>query len=630
MGHRISSTAQKNHVVEPDVFLTQQDRQSYGRNQFGVLNDPTRLGGARLQLFQDHPVGAALIVSRGSGDTPFITVVANPTITPVDPTNQEDFGAPYWDEALEPGLIQSVLTPGVTRTHSCLVSMGWQTREGGLKPKEELFSSAKPVVLSPDTQLCELAPELEPTVEDPTRGSPIFKVLLWPELCSPPVGLCWPTTTTFQEFCDSLKGNTVYTAFLDCCGPESMVEKWFARVNKNPTAFVVHMADATPLWQALPSTHQPRGRAVLNVELITPFQYQFDRFLWALHCDRVQRSVGACSTRVEKVAFSWYLYYAAKLYPEGLCDSKAPSTHQAFTGYLVRPNQSGWPDSARNLLAGFDSLDGVTQIPPELHEFRPTAVPTVQDDSYVPMRLTFAAPSIDEQPQVPVPVVHTQTAAPSPAPGPEPAANAATPPFVTPAGAARGAASLSHQPGSPAIFSISTTSVQQPPRMNPLPPSGMNPTPPQPANQPTHHPQPVLLGQGGTLPPAPAPPQVPAPAVPYQQQPPSTLPPTTHPAQPAPMQGPSPNVGHAPPANLSFPPSQPPFASAPSHQPQNSPPWWAPHSAAGGQTGGQSTFQSPQGVSLGPTQFGSGVAQSNAASAHSQQPATSATHQFFS
>eukprot|EP00980_Cylindrotheca_fusiformis_P024424 scaffold11899_cov100-Cylindrotheca_fusiformis.AAC.1 len=73
MGHRISSTAQKNHVVEPDVFLTQQDRQSYGRNQFGVLNDPTRLGGARLQLFQDHPVGAALIVSLGSGNTPFIT-----------------------------------------------------------------------------------------------------------------------------------------------------------------------------------------------------------------------------------------------------------------------------------------------------------------------------------------------------------------------------------------------------------------------------------------------------------------------------------------------------------------------------------------------------------------------------
>eukprot|EP00980_Cylindrotheca_fusiformis_P008974 scaffold1912_cov135-Cylindrotheca_fusiformis.AAC.21 len=101
MGHRITSTAQKNHVMEPNVFLPQQDRQSYGITQFGVLNDQTRLGGAQLQQFQDHQVGApALIVSLGSGNTPFITVVANPTIMPVDPTNQEDFGAPYWDEAL--------------------------------------------------------------------------------------------------------------------------------------------------------------------------------------------------------------------------------------------------------------------------------------------------------------------------------------------------------------------------------------------------------------------------------------------------------------------------------------------------------------------------------------------------
>eukprot|EP00980_Cylindrotheca_fusiformis_P019642 scaffold6829_cov49-Cylindrotheca_fusiformis.AAC.1 len=206
-----------------------------------------------MSQFQDHPVGAALIVSLGSGNTPFITVVANPTITPVDPTDPDDHGAPYWDEAFEPGTFQRVLPPGVTRTHSCLVSMGWQTREGGLKPKDELVSVAKPVVLTPDTQLGELAPELEASVDDPSRGSPIFKVLLWPELCSPPVGLLWPTTTTFQEFCESLKGNMLYTAFLNCCGKDSMVAKWFARVNKDPSIFLVHLSDAEPLWHALPT-----------------------------------------------------------------------------------------------------------------------------------------------------------------------------------------------------------------------------------------------------------------------------------------------------------------------------------------------------------------------------------------
>eukprot|EP00980_Cylindrotheca_fusiformis_P014829 scaffold4032_cov83-Cylindrotheca_fusiformis.AAC.2 len=472
MGHRITSTAQKNHVVEPDVFLTQQDRQSYGKDQFGVLNDPTRLGGARLQQFQDHPVGAALIVSLGSGNTPFITVVANPTITPVDPTDPDDHGAPYWDEAFEPGTFQRVLPPGVTRTHSCLVSMGWQTREGGLKPKDELVSVAKPVILTPDTQLGELAPELEASVSDPSRGSPIFKILLWPELCSPPVGLFWPTTTTFQEFCDSLKGNTLYTAFLDCCGPDSMVANWFTRVNRDYSSFVVHLADAVPLWHALPAPSHPDGRGVLKSDMVTPFLYQFDRFLWALHCDRVQRSIGACTNRGEKLVFSWYLHHGAKLYPQELCDSKAKATHQAFFGHLFRPTGSGWPDPARNLLAGFDALDRETQVPSEFHEFHPVRVPITRDDSFQPTRLAFASVVHAEQNQVPVPVVHTQTAAPSPAPGPAATAPPNPVPFVTPAGGGTGGlvgntAVAHHQPGSPAVFSISDTSVQPLPALPP-------------------------------------------------------------------------------------------------------------------------------------------------------------------
>eukprot|EP00980_Cylindrotheca_fusiformis_P008973 scaffold1912_cov135-Cylindrotheca_fusiformis.AAC.20 len=386
------------------------------------------------------------------------------------------------------------------------------------------------------TQLCELVPDLEPTVDNPSQGSPLFK------------------------------------------GTLCIRHSWNAVVRS--------------LWS-------PNGVA------------------FNAPASRVQHSIGACSTRVEKVAFSWYLHYTTQLYPEDLRDSKAPSTHQAFTGYLFHPNQSGWPDSVRNLLAGFDSLDGVTQIPSELvHEFRATVVPIVQDNSYVPVSLTFAAPSIDEQHQLPVPVVHAQTAAPSPAPGPEPAATAPPPPLVTPAGAARGAASLSHQPGSPAIFSICTTSVQQPPMMNPLPATGTNPTPQQPATQPTHHPHPVLTGQGGTFPTTPAPPQVPAPSVvPHQHQPPSMLPTPAIPAPPAPMPGPPPTVGNAPSANSSYPPSQRLLTGASSHQLQNSPPWWAPHHASGGQVGGQSTFQSPQGVSNGPNQFGSGVAQATVASA---------------
>eukprot|EP00980_Cylindrotheca_fusiformis_P027155 scaffold19075_cov92-Cylindrotheca_fusiformis.AAC.3 len=573
-------------------------------NQCGVLNDPTRLGGARLQLFQDHPVGEALIVSLGSGNTPFITVVANPTITPVDPTNQEDFGAPYWDEAFEPGILQRVLSPGVTRTtHSCLVSMGWQTREGGLKPKEELLSIAKPVVLTPDTQLGELAPDLEPTVDDPSRGSPVFKVLLWPELCSPPVGLFWPTTTTFQEFCDSLKGNTLYTAFLDCCGPNSMVAKWFERVNRDYISCVVHLTDAVPLWEALPSPRQPRGQNIRQLDLVNPFRYQFDRFLWAIHCDRIQRSTGICTTRAEKLAFSWYLHHGAKLYPHGLCDSQAPATHQAFFGHLFRPNPSGWPDSARNLLEGFDSQDRETAIPDELHEFGPTSVPTVPDDSFQPARLAFA----EQQDQAPLQVVHAPTEAPSPAPGPAAVAGSHPPPLVTPAGGGPAgrpgpAAAVTHQQHSPDIFSISTSSVHQPPVLD------------MPPQAPTQQPHQSLQQVGPSIHPVLQ--QAPAPPAPQQlhhnfPQPASRAVPPPVPPQTGPQ-----TTGHVPAVSTNQVQQQQPFSGAPVstlqqqqqhqllHQPaqssgqqqQTSPPWWAPTPGTISQPGGQSSFQQPHGT----------------------------------
>eukprot|EP00980_Cylindrotheca_fusiformis_P001529 scaffold349_cov93-Cylindrotheca_fusiformis.AAC.1 len=163
--------------------------------------------------------------------------------------------------------------------------------------------------------------------------------------------------------------------------------------------------DQSPIQRlVLPTSGQPDGQGVTQSDLVTPFRYQFDRFLWALHCDRVQRSTGACTNRREKLAFSWYLHHGAKLYPQELCDSQAPATHQAFFGHLFRPTSSGWPDSARNLLAGFDSLHRETQVPSELHEFQPVAIPISQDDSFTPTRLAFASVASEVQPQVPVPV----------------------------------------------------------------------------------------------------------------------------------------------------------------------------------------------------------------------------------
>eukprot|EP00980_Cylindrotheca_fusiformis_P016647 scaffold4991_cov82-Cylindrotheca_fusiformis.AAC.1 len=81
--------------------------------------------------------------------------------------------------------------------------------------------------------------------------------------------------------------------------PNPMVAEWFARVNSDPSEFLVHMVDALPLWRALPTPSQPDGIGLNDRDEVVTFQYQFDRFLWAFHCDRIQRFLSYVGKRLE-------------------------------------------------------------------------------------------------------------------------------------------------------------------------------------------------------------------------------------------------------------------------------------------------------------------------------------------
>jgi hypothetical protein len=67
-------------------------RIDYGTSGFDELHDPQVLGTARLQSLQDHPVEAVLLVSSGDGGAPYITVMAHPSITPVDVNSPDGTG----------------------------------------------------------------------------------------------------------------------------------------------------------------------------------------------------------------------------------------------------------------------------------------------------------------------------------------------------------------------------------------------------------------------------------------------------------------------------------------------------------------------------------------------------------
>jgi hypothetical protein len=141
-GHRVSKTI---HTVlsGPDEFLSGPKRIEYGTRGFDALNDPQVVGLARLQSLQDYSVGAVLLVSTGGGTVPYITVLANPTITPVDPPSPQDSsgGAPLWEETFESTVMLKFVAAAHTPTHGVLSSGGWKTRAGCSDTREKLIKS---------------------------------------------------------------------------------------------------------------------------------------------------------------------------------------------------------------------------------------------------------------------------------------------------------------------------------------------------------------------------------------------------------------------------------------------------------------------------------------------------------
>eukprot|EP00980_Cylindrotheca_fusiformis_P002775 scaffold659_cov71-Cylindrotheca_fusiformis.AAC.4 len=193
-GHRVTAQLQK-QLAEPHVHLLQKQHKLYGQEEFKKLNAKEITGGHRLQLIQDNPVGAALVVAQVAGLTPFITVVAAPTITPVNLSNQETFGAPSWAEAFDPQHLQQHSFPAgeSSVTHGIIGSQGWKTRvqEFAGWSKAELIVATNPVLLTPDAPF---RTTVQTVLHSAASGGlgvrtvTVQRVLLWLEFCSPPVG----------------------------------------------------------------------------------------------------------------------------------------------------------------------------------------------------------------------------------------------------------------------------------------------------------------------------------------------------------------------------------------------------------------------------------------------------------
>jgi hypothetical protein len=61
----------------------------------------------------------------------------------------------------------------------------------------------------------------------------------------------------------------------------------------------IGMYDASTLLKGLPTTSNPSGTDIVNLHALPPFQLQPDKFLWAIHCDRLLWSTTLGSDMVQ-------------------------------------------------------------------------------------------------------------------------------------------------------------------------------------------------------------------------------------------------------------------------------------------------------------------------------------------
>jgi hypothetical protein len=73
------------------------------------------------------------------------------------------------------------------------------------------------------------------------QGDPTYQAFFLPKICSPPLGLHWPTNIGIDTFLESLKtlGRHFKPFFFTMEAIQSALEVWFQAVSNDPTAFVI-------------------------------------------------------------------------------------------------------------------------------------------------------------------------------------------------------------------------------------------------------------------------------------------------------------------------------------------------------------------------------------------------------
>jgi len=346
------------------------DNATFGANVIKAMNewnDPNLSSLQRLQILQKQVVTAALIVA-GDESNPYITIVTNPSITKMDVEDMDHLGAPFWSDILSEDLAYNIGVPYNRPAHLVAAGTGWSTRTDTINSRVDLINKVQAVLLHPAERLG-------------SKQGQIRHVMFLPSLVCPPVGLFWPTKTTYSEFVASIKAlnGTAYRSFLtvlELC--RSMIEPWLDAVNDAPKDFCLRMQSAQPLMNALPTEQNPIPEGIEDESLLDPILELVDQLLWYYFEDRVLTDCESKESSANSSSQLHYLLkYGQKCFPESL--RSVYGERLPFLNYFLRP-EKGW-------LMGVDHgslfLDEFHQAQ-WIQSYHPVKVPIVATLSYEP------------------------------------------------------------------------------------------------------------------------------------------------------------------------------------------------------------------------------------------------------
>ena len=140
---------------------------------------------------------------------------------------------------------------------------------------DALYNKARPILVEDAMHEARYAKDNTPTV------------LFLPPICSPPIGLYWPTDVGYTTFLKSVQSLLkAYDPFILLLKQEKFIfDKWFKAVKKNPADHLADIGDTATLLTELPSTLRPDAPKVIDNNTTDALVQMVNEWAWMLYTE---------------------------------------------------------------------------------------------------------------------------------------------------------------------------------------------------------------------------------------------------------------------------------------------------------------------------------------------------------